>query len=268
LTRVTEVNFQGNACINAEAKNVDEFESLKTVLLLQCSPLSATIEATSLHGMTFHAYYTNVYWESNLYTCQVTKAYGVNATLTAIKGTHLSGKTNEDVQGLELIDVYSFDQIPINLDHFYPNLIAIEFSKGNLSSVTANDLKPFSNLKILSIWKNKIVTIEGDLFRFTPNIQWIYFNNNMITSVGSDLLSELSNLTYANFGYNPCISTVATGGAEIESLKTELLNKCPSLYTTTPAESTTPDECWTIICKIERSIERYETTLQTTQPNN
>lgn len=176
----------------------------------------------------------------NLYTCTTAtdEASGNYTALVDVRGAHSQGRTNKDVQGLSVWNQVSYFQIPRNIESFFPNLVGLAFWSGIFTSITADDLKPFPSLKLLDLSHNKLVTLDGDLFKHTPKIQAIYFFDNLITDVGNDLLTGLTDLKAVDFEDNTCISFQAYSPAAIESLKTELRLRCSTSAATTPKPTT------------------------------
>lgn len=108
----------------------------------------------------------------------------------------------------------------------------------SLTHISSADLQPFPYLIHLTLWDNKIQVLDGDLFKFTPNIQLIDFDNNQLIHIGLNILNPLWNLRTAHFSGNNCISrSVASATpSDIASFKLELSTKCPpsiDMYLTT-----------------------------------
>ena len=192
----------------------------------------------------------------NIYSCidfQLNNSVNdTSINITEVRGQHIQGLTNEDVNGLGIYYATSLNHFPKNIEAFFPKLTVIMILDGNLASVSADDIKPFPNLKLLSLSSHQIVTLDGDLFKHTPKVQGIFFGNNLITNVGHNFLAGLNDLVLVEIQRNPCINVWAETPAEIENLKSELLLRCPPLSTTseTPTTSTTTsDEC-SIRCTI------------------
>lgn len=145
----------------------------------------------------------------------------------------------------------SYNRIPRNIENFFPNLFAIEFTFGSITALDADDLKPFPNLAAFTLNNHRITTLDGNFFVHVPRVQAVTFDNNLITNVGKHLLLGLTNLTLASFLDNTCISRVADSPDQLHRLEDKLLELCPPLAETTtlPTTSTTIDEC-SIRCTI------------------
>lgn len=126
--------------------------------------------------------------------------------LTRVTGTHETGKMDDDV-----IDFYSEGKIKNfflqNIKKFFKNVQKVSLISANLSTLLKYDLQPFgSQLTVLRLYYNNLEAIESDLFEFTPNLNWINFNDNQLKFVGKGTFSNLQKLTTFYFSNNPCHS--------------------------------------------------------------
>lgn len=187
-----------------------------------------------------------------LYSCQpIIINSEHNKVLEDVGGNHLTGETNLDVQGLNVTN-QTAKRFPMNLDKFYPNLTAIEWRKTSLTVLNADDLIPFSNLLILNVAENNLLSLDSDLLRFTQKLEWIDFSANLIEHVGHDLLNYLSELHHADFQDNSCINIIADTPEEIRKLKVQLTDCAPVKV----SERSTSDK--TVECS-QQCIGRLET---------
>ena len=191
-----------------------------------------TILVTS-QGIIFDCNFRTSQWTQidNLYTCNVRQVTpsGSNTALADVRGIHLPGQTNENVQAIENLNTFSYNRIPTNLKDFFPNLIGIYFWRGNITTISAEDLQPFPNLRIFGIESHRLVTIDGNLFKHTPRVQIVMLSDNLIENVGLNLLTGLTNLNIAVFLRNTCINSFADTPAGLENLRNELISQCPPL---------------------------------------
>lgn len=77
---------------------------------------------------------------------------------------------------------------------FFNNIQGFRILNVNLKAISKFDLQEFSKLEQFISNENPIETIDGDLFSFTPKINYIQFRQNKITNVGPNLLSSLKDL--------------------------------------------------------------------------
>ncbi|CRK91139.1 CLUMA_CG004825, isoform A [Clunio marinus] len=160
----------------------------------------------------------------------------------------------------------NLQQFPSNFDHFFPNLFDIFLAPSGLTTITAEDLKPFPALIRLEIPDNRIQHVEGNLFQHTPNMRAVGFSFNSIETVGLGLFEGLRGFTapgsLVSFLGNTCISESANGPEQIAILIQNLERDClPPITTTTTTEAAVdecPSSCRTLIDSFASRIEQLE----------
>lgn len=160
------------------------------------------------------------------YACKVASIQNPEtAEITQITGNHLANRTNANVEAFRIFQGLHF--FPKNLTDLFPNLVYIEFTECPLMSISAADLAPWPNLRVLIANKNKIETLDGDLFKHSSNLTWIAFYGNPIQKIGANLLSYSSEWKYADFRKVSCVDTLAESAQQINDLKVQILRQCP-----------------------------------------
>lgn len=177
-----------------------------------------------------------------LYTCRVTVINMVDqAAVSKVTGTHFSDRNNADVKGFWILENKVLSIIPIGIETFFVNLEAFQWSSGNISSVESSTFQPFPNLLHIDLGDNKLVTLDGNLFQHTRKLQTIYLDTNSLMHVGHDLLTGMTDLTFAYFQGNPCIDAEANTKQQIQDLNLQLPIQCPpSTNSTDPPTTTHP----------------------------
>lgn len=191
-----------------------------------------------------------MYIGDEVYSCIATISfYGNPSVLEDVLGNHMARKNLSDVEGL-IVAHQKLGQIPTNLEEFFPNLKGVDFSNSELLMISSADLKVLPNIVWFRVWKNQIISIDSDLFKHNPDLQYIDFDANWLQNVGFNLLGELRNLRLVEFNQNPCISTFASTPMAIYDLNIQLSISCPPLDTTTtelitqrPTTTQFPEEC-------------------------
>lgn len=174
-----------------------------------------------------------------IYVCLATaEATTSSTTLEEVSGNHLSGRSNSDVRAVQTYQSPEFTRIPLGMENFFPDLLVIQFWNGNLTSVTAEDLKPYPNLRYLSLPVNHITTLDVDLFKFTTKIKDFVIPSNKIERVGENIFAFLPELRWVNFLSNPCFSYYADTPEQLQYLKSNLASRCPPLQTSTTVSTT------------------------------
>ena len=185
---------------------------------------------------------------NNPYRCWVLSVCKADETvITGISGTHISGKSNSDVN-LFLWYNNAIGFVPSNIDAFFPNIETVQFAGTHLTSISANDLNQFPNLKSLYMLINNLGILEGDLFDGTPNLRFINFGFNPLQNISQNLIDGLDQLEQAAFYDAGCLSFHAQMPAHFEELKRMFVTNCkfnppPTTTTTEIIPTTTENQC-------------------------
>lgn len=197
-----------------------------------------TALATFTSGIYIECDYEMVTWGVGfgmLYTCGATGTRAENpTTVTEVSGTHVARKSDADVTGLwiQSLEMLAFTTIPNSIGKCFPNIEAIEWFNGKISSIDASTFNQFPNLLFINLGRNKLTMLDGDLFQHSRKLQWISFQNNLIEHVGHDLLTGLINLEHVWFNSNLCIDAQAKHQQNIQELNRRLPVECPPLPAT------------------------------------
>ncbi|XP_037046364.1 uncharacterized protein LOC119081472 [Bradysia coprophila] len=218
-------------------------------------------------------YENSGYFNRTSYVCKVTVKPSENLThLVAIVGEHLHlrGKTNADI---EIIMIYippldNVTGIPFNIGkNVLPQLIGVSIHGAGITSIRAEDLKQFADIIYFKTTSTKIVSIDSDLFKYTPLIEVLYIQG-IVTSVGQNLLDDLKNLKVAAVAMNCLNYHTASTPEEFEWLKGNLTMKCSSTTTSTPPTPVTttkatspPVEDCQMRCSLNEEIDELKDTL-------
>ena len=119
-------------------------------------------------------------------------------------GTHMSGKTHNDVRGVHIRgDIVHY--FPWKMDHHFPHLtiIAIEFT--SMLEIRGSDLAPFTDLEYLYLSYNWIEVIEKDLLMSNPKLKGIALENNRLRFVHEHVFNNVvNNLRFIHFTKSGC----------------------------------------------------------------
>lgn len=200
-------------------------------LLLQ---VSATIMKTvilyllfsSVSAITFDCTYdNNTTWSGGvgqLYRCNA-KVTGIlkSQKLTKVTGNHLSGKSNKDVEAIEINGNIKLEYFPQDMKKFFPNLVAIFLISTGIKTLNGDELQEFPRLKLFSLSYGQLERVPANFFKATPDIRQIAFHNNRIVNVDGNVLSSLENLYWVSFEGNLCINMGSDGSLDrlIENLR-------------------------------------------------
>lgn len=148
-----------------------------------------------------------------------------STSLIQVNGEHAEGQTHSNVRMVYANKQTEPCKLPKDMKNFFPNLDGIKWVHGSLSTIDAEDLD-FPNLDLLDLLDNKLVSLPSDLFRNSPKLQWIQFDDNAIVHVGRNFFDALEEIKSIRFRSNLCMNSMASTPEEIENLKSELLNSC------------------------------------------
>lgn len=185
-------------------------------------------------------------------TCELDNMRNV----TNITGTHLRGKSNEDVAWFRILGC-DMDFIPEGITNVFPNLVVLTIHYTAIKTLNGDELKDYSRLELLDITHSKIERIPGNFLQYTPDLIQVSFLNNEIMEVGENLLDNLPNLTSVFFQRNICINRDADR-ENIHVIKDIFRNNCSIVgeITTTQAPVCQIGNINERICVSEWNIER------------
>ncbi|XP_070508767.1 uncharacterized protein [Chironomus tepperi] len=149
--------------------------------------------------------------------------------VTNVSGIHDQHKSNEHVKSFGIGNrIVHF--MPKELDKFFTNLIVLDVYATGLQEIVKDDLKPFKDLKYLSLTGNELQTIDFDLFVYNPHLEVVLLWGNKIETV-NDAFENLLKLQYLSFKNNPCHSGVARHSHnQLTALIKEIHNNCEPDY--------------------------------------
>jgi len=118
-------------------------------------------------------------------------------------GRHAFAKRDDDVTMISFANNKNVQFVPEGLITFiktFENVVALDFSGCSIESITKEDLSGIPNLKWLSFEGNKLTSLPYDLFVETTKLEYINFQNNNISPIYDELLEPLKKLRTAEFG--------------------------------------------------------------------
>lgn len=219
---------------------------MKTIRLFGCLAFFATLTS----GVEFQCKYeiANLNGLGSSYICHATIISVERPSITTnISGTHEAGKVNADVNNFWVENHRILTKIPNGIEQSFANLQVFLWRDGRISTIDSNTFKPFPNLLIIYLGYNQLVTLDGDLFQHTRKLRELFFESNLFEHVDHDILTGLTDLTFADFSSNPCIDAWADTPEGMQELKLQLTIQCPPLVIECPRT-----------CMIDEVMERIE----------
>jgi Leucine-rich repeat (LRR) protein len=163
---------------------------------------------------------------------EVSRVGNSGNNLTEVSGSHMTERTNSDVEMLSIYNQPNVTQMPKNIEVFFKNLIGIDVWRTQIASISSDDFKAFPNLKFLDFQGTLLTSLDGNLLENNHKLWWIGFSDNLIKNVGHDLLSGLDELVTVHFNRNPCMDFEASDSSALSELKSLLLSSCPPMVST------------------------------------
>lgn len=160
-----------------------------------------------------------------------------NQVLTAVNG---SAKAYPKVKGI-LFDLRgkNLDYFPKGIEKFFPNLLDISISYGNIKKLNGDEFEHWKDLEEFRFDHTNLEIVPGNLFSKNKKLENIILSNNKIKVIGAELLDGLDELSVVSFLGNVCIDQSGLIAEEYELIKKIIREKCQPPLETTPAPTTT-----------------------------
>lgn len=175
-----------------------------------------------------------------------------NATVTNMGVPKLTGITGADEEpqrdavhawGL-VIQGQNLTFFPKDIGAFFHRLKAINVTNVTFTSISAGDLEGLSKLEYLTMTGVELTTLNGNLFKFTPNLKEIRIFSNPLAHIGKNLVKNLVALNVLWIKGN-CGQLFADSRATIDLFAPTLFANCPLVEETgtTTSRPTTIASC-------------------------
>jgi outer membrane murein-binding lipoprotein Lpp len=238
------------------AKIFSQYLSFKRIKMIFLTFLLAIVSASSALTIncTFGTESSSDPYLPVTYACSSSKIAGIEESenITAIYGTHQSGKTNDDVLYLELSDIANLKFVPRGIERFFPNLFALNFAYNNITNLRGDELQPLQNLSWIRFGNNRhLEKIPGDLLANKPMMTTVCFFSNAVKNVSSrfiDSLATLQNVDHIDFRSNDCINQIARNSSQLTTLISNLRENCEFIELPPPPSC---DDINSVICNVE-----------------
>jgi Leucine-rich repeat (LRR) protein len=135
------------------------------------------------------------------YTCALTISNpNGRDDFTEITGTHLTNRTNADV---EYIDAFGQNSrnVPQIFCQQFPNTRTIYMSASGVAEVTENSFSGCAQLNTVALVFNSLTSLPNGLFGSNPQLEFAYLGYNQISSVGIEAFTG-SGATYIDLEFN------------------------------------------------------------------
>ncbi|CAO1421665.1 unnamed protein product [Diamesa serratosioi] len=115
-------------------------------------------------------------------------------TITGVKGNHMTGSKNNDVEVLYVTSNYQMDYIPFGLSTVFPNLNKFDVQTTSLAYISKASFKGLNNLKSINFLSGEIEVIPEDTFSDLIYLQTLNLRMNKIQKFEEETFSSLVNL--------------------------------------------------------------------------
>ncbi|XP_070505224.1 paramyosin-like [Chironomus tepperi] len=182
----------------------------KIILLLLCMTFGTS------QAVSFDCQYISGSWSGlgTAYYCSVQNSVSITspdaAQVDSVTGTHLAGHNNDNVEGFSVYNKGQVHYFPRGLDKIFKNLIGIQIAYAGLKEIHQSDLKDLPKLRNLFLYGSSLEILEANLFKFNPNLDYIYLKSNKISHIDPNVFDKLTKLKDMNLDANTCISMSAS----------------------------------------------------------
>ena len=130
---------------------------------------------------------------SDGYNCQALafKVNGANMTITGVRGNHMTGSKNEDVEVLYVTSNYQMDYIPFGLSNVFPNIKKFDIQTTSLAYISKASFLGLKNLKSINFLSGEIEVIPEDTFSELIHLQTLNLRMNKIQKIEQKTFSSL-----------------------------------------------------------------------------
>lgn len=168
--------------------------------------------------------------KKNVYTCKINDQLILEQPIFELFGEHTNGKSWNDVEAVNFVNC-TISRVPQGLMKILPNFKILQIYNSKINSIEREDFVEYSELLNLSLCKNDIEYLSGDLFNDMKNLQIIWITDSKkLQIIEPTILNGLDNLKCINFSNNLCIdmfydSIKERGNSKLHEIKYEFFEK-------------------------------------------
>lgn len=169
----------------------------------------------------------------DVYTCSVMdlNVQASDTNVAKVNGEHLDGKSNKDVLKLN-IENQECIFLPHGFEKHFPNIEGLRVAASMLVELTQSDISVFPKLRNCDMFNNNIEVLERNLFEKNRDLEYLYFGDNRIRSVGYNILKPLTKIHTVVLQFNKCIDKNVYSPTEMTTFQQTLNEKCSTLTET------------------------------------
>jgi Leucine-rich repeat (LRR) protein len=137
-----------------------------------------------------------------------------------------SSVDKDDIESFYIYKSPECKFIPKGIETQFKNIKVLVVAYTGLTVLRQEDLKPLTKLQNLYVDNNHLEVLDGDLFAFNPNIDYLNFSNNQIKTIIAETFLSLKTIKWIDFSKNICIDRKAETNNEIIGLLIAMKINC------------------------------------------
>lgn len=164
----------------------------------------------------------------NSYSCHSnnTNVTQPNDLAAVVNGRHMPNLSNFNVRAFDITRQTCL-YFPGRLKNFFVNLELLNIVSSKLQTITSEDLKPFTKLRVLQLSGNSLTNLDTNLFEYNVELVRLAFNDQKLKLVGYNILENLNRLSVGDFTNAGCLDIdVESGRNGIKDLRKEIRINC------------------------------------------
>lgn len=144
------------------------------------------------------------------YSCVINSIRDFDDTLeTTIGGTHQSGRSDEDVVYLRIVNC-NITTIVTKFFTQFPRLQILHIVNGGLREIQANAFTGANEIRTIEFTSNDLRVINADSFHGLPSLNWLQLAGNNVLQVNENAFTNLEQISVLLLDFNPITSLPPT----------------------------------------------------------
>lgn len=163
------------------------------------------------------------YLIGNLTTCYDVSKISVTNFHTKVRYVQNEFEHKISTASIELLYISKapyFELLPSGIKNSFPKLKAFGVQDSGLIHVDQQDMQQFgSDLVWIRFFKTKITALQGDLFKYNPNLSYVDFSNNSMKYIDPLVFESLKkrvNVVEIDFIHSECVNKTFKRASETD----------------------------------------------------
>ena len=151
------------------------------------------INSHTIYGQVLSCSFKNDDYYDYICDLAITNPEGFN-NFTGIDGSHLEGKTNDDVRRIDRAFGSNSTNVPSIICETFKNADFIKLWTSQIQNIDENSFKNCRKLEYLDLQQNKITNIDEKSFDENLALIYLLLNDNHLTTLPDGIFDSLQNL--------------------------------------------------------------------------